>query len=53
MEGPENRADPGGAAGTGTTASFYPTLGEGRATGTQPATEQMALTIVQELQADW
>jgi len=35
------------------TASFYPTLGEGRATGTQQATEQMALTIVHELQADW
>jgi len=35
------------------TASFYPTLGEGRYTGTQQATEQMALTIVHELQADW
>jgi hypothetical protein len=35
------------------TASFYPTLGEGRATGTQQATEQMALTIVHELQSDW
>jgi hypothetical protein len=35
------------------TASFYPTLGEGRDTGTQQATEQMALTIVHELQSDW
>ena len=35
------------------TASFYPTLGEGRATGTQAATERLALMIVQELQADW
>ena len=35
------------------TSSFYPTLGEGRATGTQVATERLALAIVQELQADW
>ncbi|MEO6434360.1 MAG: LPS assembly lipoprotein LptE [Tepidisphaeraceae bacterium] len=35
------------------TASFYPTLGEGRFTGTQEATERLALAIVQELQADW
>ena len=35
------------------TASFYPTLGEGRATGTQVATEKLALAIVQELQSDW
>ena len=35
------------------TASFYPTLGEGRFTGTQQATERLALAIVQELQADW
>ena len=35
------------------TASFYPTLGEGRATGTQAASERLALAIVQELQADW
>lgn len=35
------------------TASFYPTLGEGRATGTQAASERLALSIVQELQADW
>ena len=34
-------------------ASWYPTLGEGRGTGTQQATERMALAIVQELQADW
>jgi hypothetical protein len=35
------------------TSSFYPTLGEGRATGTQNASERLALAIVQELQADW
>jgi hypothetical protein len=35
------------------TASFHPTLGEGRATGTQVATEKLALAIVQELQSDW
>jgi hypothetical protein len=35
------------------TASYYPTLGEGRATGTQAASERLALAIVQELQADW
>src|SRR5262249_52437056 len=35
------------------TASFYPTLGEGREVGTQAATETMALQIVHELQADW
>jgi hypothetical protein len=35
------------------TSSFYPTLGEGRFTGTQVATEKLALAIVQELQADW
>jgi hypothetical protein len=35
------------------TATFYPTLGEGRATGTQAATDRLALSIVQELQADW
>jgi outer membrane lipopolysaccharide assembly protein LptE/RlpB len=35
------------------TATFYPTLGEGRATGTQAASERLALSIVQELQADW
>src|SRR5688572_7714601 len=34
-------------------ASYYPTLGEGRATGTQAASERLALSIVQELQADW
>jgi len=34
-------------------ASYYPTLGEGRATGTQSAAERLALAIVQELQADW
>jgi hypothetical protein len=33
--------------------TFYPTLGEGRATGTQAASERLALSIVQELQADW
>jgi hypothetical protein len=35
------------------TSSFYPTLGEGRWVGTQQATEEMAITIVNELQADW
>jgi hypothetical protein len=35
------------------TASYYPTLGEGRTTGTQAASERLALAIVQELQADW
>ena len=35
------------------TATYYPTLGEGRATGTQAASERLALAIVQELQADW
>jgi hypothetical protein len=35
------------------TATFYPTLGEGRWVGTQEATEKMALAIVHELQADW
>jgi hypothetical protein len=35
------------------TATFYPTLGEGRTTGTQAATEKLALAIVQELQGDW
>ena len=35
------------------TASYYPTLGESRWVGTQQATEQMAITIVHELQADW
>ncbi|MDQ3439170.1 MAG: LPS assembly lipoprotein LptE, partial [Planctomycetota bacterium] len=35
------------------TASYYPTLGEGRALGRQQAVERLALAIVQELQADW
>ena len=35
------------------TASYYPTLGEGRAVGTQQAAERLALSIVQELQSDW
>jgi hypothetical protein len=34
-------------------ASYYPTLGEGRVTGTQEASERLALAIVQELQSDW
>jgi hypothetical protein len=34
-------------------AAYYPTLGEGRDTGTQAASERMALAIVQELQGDW
>lgn len=35
------------------TAPFYPTLGEGRETGAMNTDEQLALAIVQELQADW
>jgi lipopolysaccharide assembly LptE-like protein len=35
------------------TATYYPTLGEGRFTGRQGAIEKLALAIVQELQADW
>lgn len=35
------------------TATYYPTLGEGRFTGTQSAAERLALAIVQELQSDW
>jgi hypothetical protein len=35
------------------TATYYPTLGEGRWTGTQVATEKLAVAIVQELQSDW
>ncbi|MGC4033010.1 MAG: LPS assembly lipoprotein LptE [Tepidisphaeraceae bacterium] len=32
---------------------YYPYLGEGRQTGALNASEQLALAIVQELQADW
>ena len=35
------------------TATYYPTLGEGRFVGRQQAIERLALAIVQELQADW
>jgi hypothetical protein len=35
------------------TATFYPTLGEGRFVGRQQAVEKLAVGIVQELQADW
>jgi hypothetical protein len=35
------------------TASYYPTLGEGRFTGTQLAAERLATTIVQQMQSDW
>lgn len=35
------------------TASYFPTLGEGQFTGTQDASERLALAIVQELQTDW
>jgi len=35
------------------TATYYPTLGEGRFVGRQQAVETLALAIVQELQADW
>jgi hypothetical protein len=34
-------------------ATYYPTLGEGRFVGTQSATEQLAIAIVQQLEADW
>ena len=34
-------------------ASYYPTLGEDPSVGTQSAVEKLALSIVQELQADW
>jgi outer membrane lipopolysaccharide assembly protein LptE/RlpB len=34
-------------------APFYPTLGEGQETGQLNTAEQLALQIVQELQADW
>jgi len=32
---------------------FYPTLGEGRPTGSLNAVEQLAIAIVQELEAQW
>jgi hypothetical protein len=35
------------------TATYYPTLGEGRFVGSQLAVERLALGIVQEMQADW
>jgi outer membrane lipopolysaccharide assembly protein LptE/RlpB len=35
------------------TATYYPTLGEGRFVASQQAVEKLALAIVQELQADW
>jgi hypothetical protein len=35
------------------TAPFYPTLGEGRYVGDQLNIEQLAVAIVNELQADW
>lgn len=35
------------------TAPYYPTLGEGEFVGTQQSAEQLAIGIVQELQADW
>lgn len=34
-------------------STFYPTLGEGRQTGALNAAEQLAVGIVQELEADW
>jgi len=34
-------------------ATYYPTLGEGRFIGTQNATEKLAIAIVQQLEADW
>ncbi len=35
------------------TSSYYPTLGEGRFAGKQKAVEELAVGIVQELEADW
>ena len=35
------------------TATYYPTVGEGRFVDRQQAVENLALAIVQELQADW
>jgi hypothetical protein len=35
------------------TATYYPTLGEGRFVGRQQALEKLAVAIVQELQTDW
>ena len=35
------------------TATYYPTLGEGRFVGTQAAAEKLALAIVHELESDW
>ena len=35
------------------TTTYYPTLGEGPFVGNQEAVERLALSIVQELQADW
>lgn len=34
-------------------ATYYPTLGEGRFVGMQTATERLAVAIVQQLEADW
>jgi lipopolysaccharide assembly LptE-like protein len=34
-------------------ASYYPTLGEDPSVGSQSAVEKLALSVVQELQADW
>jgi hypothetical protein len=34
-------------------STYYPTLGEDRWVGRQVATERLALSLVQELQADW
>jgi hypothetical protein len=34
-------------------ATYYPTLGEGRFIGAQQNVERLAVAIVQELQADW
>jgi hypothetical protein len=34
-------------------ATYYPTLGEGRFVGTQSASEKLAISIVQQLEADW
>ena len=35
------------------TTTFYPSLGEGEFVGSQQAIERLALTIIQEMQADW
>jgi len=39
--------------GVQSASTYYPTLGEGRETGTQLAVERMAMNIVQQMQSEW